>query len=283
MRFPNSIRIFPKHIPNDKNYLRNGFFANTAIVFGSKKIALIDTPMLQSLTNSIFKRLNGRVPDYIINTHGHLDHHLTNCCFNSKTIIQSQEMAACLKKQDDYIGYYCGLKEYKPVACELRKLSVMPAGIKVKRTLKVSLGDIHLDIQFIGAGETADNLVIFIPEHKILFAGDLIYHKVHPFIGDINKIPEWIAALKSLEKFKADIIVPGHGKPGCANAIAEQIQYLEYFSQQFSKLCDAGQSAETIKKKLALGKFSGYKMRKTFLEFSIDCLIAGYPQSNATS
>ncbi|HEY1915904.1 MAG TPA: MBL fold metallo-hydrolase [Streptosporangiaceae bacterium] len=61
--------------------------------------------------------------------------------------------------------------------------------------------------------ETTDQLAIGLPEAGILMAQDVLYNRVHLFIGE-RAFAAWEAALDALELLPYDILLPGHGLPG---------------------------------------------------------------------
>ena len=76
----------------------------------------------------------------------------------------------------------------------------------------------ELLLKYLGPGHTEDNIVVYIPSEKILFAGcmakTLSWNSLG-FTGDAN-IPEWPETLKKvINTFpEAKIVIPGHGESG---------------------------------------------------------------------
>jgi len=72
--------------------------------------------------------------------------------------------------------------------------------------------------------------VVWLPQAKVLFAGDLVIQGRYPFIhrGEVLKgVPQWIEALKWLSSLGADVIVPGHGSVCGDEEITVLLNYLE--------------------------------------------------------
>lgn len=68
--------------------------------------------------------------------------------------------------------------------------------------------------------------MVWLPEAKVLFAGDLIFEGRYPYLSDAD-VPALIAALKRLPEFGAQAIVPGHGLLCGKAEIAALLDYLE--------------------------------------------------------
>lgn len=76
--------------------------------------------------------------------------------------------------------------------------------------LSVDLGDRVVDIAHVGRGNTAGDLVVYLPKERVLVTGDLLVAPV-PFTFD-GYPGEWVETLRTLRSWPADAIVPGHGE-----------------------------------------------------------------------
>jgi glyoxylase-like metal-dependent hydrolase (beta-lactamase superfamily II) len=71
-----------------------------------------------------------------------------------------------------------------------------------------------------------DEVVVRLPEHGVLVAQDLVYHRIHLFLGN-NDIAGWQTAVEQLAADPAyDTILPGHGMHADRGVFAELSQYL---------------------------------------------------------
>jgi glyoxylase-like metal-dependent hydrolase (beta-lactamase superfamily II) len=72
-------------------------------------------------------------------------------------------------------------------------------------------------------------LSIYLPNSKILFAGDAIYSEFPPNtkFGDKGLWQEWICSLQRLERLEIEKIVPGHGRICDKSEIRRNMRYLE--------------------------------------------------------
>lgn len=75
-----------------------------------------------------------------------------------------------------------------------------------------------IEVDFIGAGHTQDNLVVWLPKQQILFAGCLVKSLENQSMGYITEsdLNQWPLTLEQLKRQfnQAKMIIPGHGKPG---------------------------------------------------------------------
>ncbi len=93
-----------------------------------------------------------------------------------------------------------------------------------------------IELSFIGAGHTIDNIVVWVPDHKVLFAGCLLKGLNFKSIGntadaDLDSYPKTLNRMK-LKYSEAVVVVPGHGETGgleiidhTANMLQKHIDY----------------------------------------------------------
>ena len=72
------------------------------------------------------------------------------------------------------------------------------------------VGGVTLVLQPVGPAHTPEDTVVFLPAEKVLFAGDLVFRGRIPFVGQADS-RHWLAALDTLLKLDAQVVVPGHG------------------------------------------------------------------------
>jgi metallo-beta-lactamase class B len=86
------------------------------------------------------------------------------------------------------------------------------------------------EVFYPGAGHTRDNLVVWIPEAKLLFGGCLIKDERAPHIGNVTDadLQGWPGAIKNLQRRYPDVelVVPGHGRPGGPQALGNTLALL---------------------------------------------------------
>jgi glyoxylase-like metal-dependent hydrolase (beta-lactamase superfamily II) len=72
------------------------------------------------------------------------------------------------------------------------------------------VGGVHFQIKPLGPAHTPEDLAVYLPAEKVLFAGDLVFRSRIPFVGQADS-RHWIVALDRLLAFDTKVIVPGHG------------------------------------------------------------------------
>jgi glyoxylase-like metal-dependent hydrolase (beta-lactamase superfamily II) len=90
------------------------------------------------------------------------------------------------------------------------KTRLVPADEWLHGPKALTVGGVRFDIQPVGPSHTAEDLVVYMPQQKVLFAGDLVFRNRIPFVGQADS-RHWIEAMESLLKFDTRWVVPGHG------------------------------------------------------------------------
>jgi len=72
------------------------------------------------------------------------------------------------------------------------------------------IGGVRFQIKPVGPAHTPEDLVVYLPSERVLFAGDLVFRSRIPYVGNADS-RRWIMALDNLLSFDAKVIVPGHG------------------------------------------------------------------------
>jgi glyoxylase-like metal-dependent hydrolase (beta-lactamase superfamily II) len=122
-----------------------------------------------------------------------------------------------------WLAYYKAIKE----SFEEYK-TILPDKI-IKDTLVIQGKDRKVILFSRGKGHTESDMVLLLPKDKILFAGDLLFIKSHPWLGD-GFIVEWIEYLEELKKLDVEQIVPGHGPVGEIHNLDKMIIYIQTIS-----------------------------------------------------
>jgi glyoxylase-like metal-dependent hydrolase (beta-lactamase superfamily II) len=95
----------------------------------------------------------------------------------------------------------------------------------------ITVDGVTYNFDDIGPGEAGDMMLIYLPEQKLLFTGDVVNNRMHPALIEGHP-SDWIEQLEYIGKNYSDarIIYPGHGHPGKPKALLdEQSEYINTF------------------------------------------------------
>ncbi len=65
-------------------------------------------------------------------------------------------------------------------------------------------------------GDMRYNTMVWIPSIKTLYASDVLFNQAHPFTCEITADErwQWMVEIDKIEKMDAEVIIPGHQRPG---------------------------------------------------------------------
>lgn len=98
-----------------------------------------------------------------------------------------------------------------------------------------------------GGGHTASDAFLYLPAEHLLFMGDLLFVRNHPWMGDGNP-EEWIQILERIEQLSFTAAVPGHGPLGASEDLALLRRYITSIVALAEKLMNEGVPLEEATK-----------------------------------
>ena len=113
---------------------------------------------------------------------------------------------------------------------------LISADVWIDQRLKLNIGGVEFLISRVGPAHAPEDLMVYVPSEKVLFAGDLVFRGRIPFVGNADS-KGWLIALDDIAKLNPTIVIPGHGgysvKP--VDDIAFTKGYLQYLRQSMSE------------------------------------------------
>jgi glyoxylase-like metal-dependent hydrolase (beta-lactamase superfamily II) len=114
------------------------------------------------------------------------------------------------------------------------KTRLVPADRWLDHDETLLLGGTEFRIIHVGPAHTPEDAAVYLPQRKVLLAGDLVFRGRIPFVGQADS-GGWIKALDRLLGYDADVIVPGHGPVSGKNEARADLQltrdYLVFLRQ----------------------------------------------------
>jgi cyclase len=129
---------------------------------------------------------------------------------------------------------------------ELAKLEVVPPNMTFDETLTLQLGRRRVELRAMGRANSPNDTIIYLPEEKILFAGDIVVQSPLPYLGSSWPLP-WVDVLRRLESMPITAMIPGHGPVMRDHSYTARVRALiEDVLGQTEKLIRAGKTLAQI-------------------------------------
>ena len=127
------------------------------------------------------------------------------------------------------------------------------ADVTFESGIDIDLGNRIVRLMHLGRGNTAGDLVAWVPDAKTLIVGDIL---VSPVPYSYGSYPgEWSAVLGKLEAMDADVIVPGHGPVMHDKAYMRQVrELLDGVVAEVGRVWKPGMSGDDVRKAMDLSK-----------------------------
>jgi glyoxylase-like metal-dependent hydrolase (beta-lactamase superfamily II) len=111
---------------------------------------------------------------------------------------------------DERASYRADIDAAERYFAEAPGFTVAPPTVTVPDRLTLKRGKRTIEVLHLGAGHTADDLVVHLPQERMLITGDLLALPV-PLIGSTSRPLEFGATLEKVAALKPAILIPGHG------------------------------------------------------------------------
>ncbi len=238
----------------------NGFGANAGIIIGKEGILVVDTLISSRKAQGFIKDIRA-VSDkpirYVVNTHYHLDHSLGNSEFAKLgAIIIAQRN--CLKNLTPE-STLNRASLYGLSAQEMEGTEVKPASVTFTDRMTINLGDLTVELIYPGPSHTDDSILVYLPQERVLFTGDVLFTHYHPNLRD-GDVESWIKVLDFIAGLDADRIIPGHGPLSGKRDVADMKTYLMTFDGKARELAAVSNDVQFISRELKKVLPAGYEL-----------------------
>jgi len=196
--------------PANQNFISNAGFVVTPA--GVVVIDALGSPALAQRLLAEIRKITPQPVTHVILTHYHADHIYGLQVFKAAgaKVIAHRGARDYLASDTARLRLQASRTELAPWIDGNTRLVAPDEWLDGPRELTV--GGTRMRILPVGPSHTAEDLVIWLPREKVLFAGDLVFRGRIPFVGQADS-RRWIGALDQILELGADVLVPGHGGP----------------------------------------------------------------------
>lgn len=209
---------------------------NVQMIVTKEGLVVIDATESRSAASAIraeFKKIADKPIKYLIYTHAHFDHVLGASVFKEPgtVVIATRTAVAELEQNFGVLGDFynrCRQIQFGDVAEEFVRERPVPSPVKLPSRLErgdIVWPDITFETDYtftLGEktfhlyhtiGETKGHLMVWLPDEKALFCGDLYYESFpnlsSPMLAP-RPVKQWYESLDRMVDLNAAFLIPGH-------------------------------------------------------------------------
>ena len=224
-----------------------GFEVASVIVMGKNDAVLIDAQWTLSNAHRVIAEIaeTGKQLKTIYVTHAHPDHYfglgVISEAFPSARIVALASVAHTINTQ-----FFGKLEHWEQV--------IGPTNV-CRKTVNIEplsqnyfeLEGERIEIVPEILGDMKFNSVVWIPSIKTLYGSDVLFNQAHPFTCEVTaeERAQWIRDIERMEKMGAEVIIPGHQKPGMpfdSSSCTFTKDYLVATEEEIARTSDEGVS-----------------------------------------
>jgi cyclase len=195
-------------------YIGGNGSTNFGLVLTKDKPVIVDNdirvrrPFLAGM-----RALTRKTPGIVLNTHHNFDHTSDNGYYHERGAVSfGCELAAEEMVREEKAGIWVKQMVGRGPKVDhlVGKLPVALPMVTFDEMITIRSGGRTFQMIYIDHCHTLGDTVVWMPEERVLFSGDLLTHRTLP-VNRLGNFANWIAALDILDMFPVRRIVPGHG------------------------------------------------------------------------
>jgi len=265
--------VFVRIVSPDSDAVSNG-----GVIVLESGVLLFDTYYTPEAAGALAEKLKAVTPRpvrYIVNSHFHPDHTHGNQVFPAARQViaataarrdmlqrdlpalnQVQNIARTQVEQlSKELGMEPDVKRRETLRGQLNArqaflqsmsaLKIVAPSMTVDDSLSIRDGGREVRLLYLGAGHTDGDLILFLPQEKIVFLGDLFFNASLPNAEDATFL-EWTKTLGEALKLDAATFVPGHGQVGTRRDVEDFLTYLKDLKELVAPAVKRGDTLERV-------------------------------------
>ncbi|MFI6688404.1 MBL fold metallo-hydrolase [Streptomyces sp. NPDC050485] len=233
--------------------------ANCGLVSSQGETLLVDTPYTPALTDTFLDAARAAAgPDAELNriavTHANGDHTwglqqlpgaevlATHAALEHQCVEPTPQQLEVLIRDTDPsqpLGWY--FRQHF-ARFDFSDIQVLPPTITFTGRYDLEVGSIPVELHEVGPAHTVGDLIVHLPEQRVVFAGDILFAGDHPphWAGPLENIS---AACERILALDPEWIVPGHGPLMTPAEVRTYLAYLDDLADQADVMHAQGRTA----------------------------------------
>lgn len=225
---------------------------NSGVIIGDEAVMVIEaqaTPRMAEDVIAKVRTVTDKPIKYLVLTHYHAVRVLGASAYQAQEIITSHKTLEMIieRGQQDWAS------EFQRFPRLFRDHESIPGltypSITFSEKMTIDLGNKKVELIHVGEGHTRGDIIVWLPEDKVCFAGDLVEYGATPYCGDAQ-LKNWPGTLQRLADLKPKALVPGRGEAlttelECLEAIHGTAEYVAMLYRQALMSVTAGEDLKS--------------------------------------
>jgi len=186
---------------------------NTGVVIGDDAVMVIDTQATPVMAQDVVRHVRtvtDKPIEYVVLSHYHAVRVLGASGYRPRHVIASRDTYDLIVER----GEADMKSEIERFPRLFQAVESVPGltwpTLVFEHRLTVWLGKLQVEIMQLGRGHTKGDTVVWLPQERVMFSGDLVEYGATPYTGDAY-LTDWPATLDALEALNPAKLVPGRG------------------------------------------------------------------------
>lgn len=199
---------------------------------------VVDTTSTERRNRAFLAEVAGvsaRDPRIAVNTHAHPDHTYGNGFLPPATTIIGHHLcrAGVLR---------AGLAATHELPADYGDLVVRPPDVTIDSDLTLHLADFPVELKVMGPAHSTNDVGVWLPEQRVMFAGDLAFSGGHPIFMEGSMLG-FRAATRRMRDLAPEVLLPGHGPVCRGDDVARVLDELEAYVEWISGVATSSYGA----------------------------------------
>ncbi|MFF9778143.1 MBL fold metallo-hydrolase [Streptomyces sp. NPDC013978] len=214
---------------------------------------LVDTAATETRARQLRAEVLRRTatpPRTVVNTHFHGDHTFGNHLFPEAVVVAHE------RTRSDMAAAGLHLTSLWPDVCWGDIELVLPE-VTFRDALTLHAGGVRVELLHLGpAAHTTNDTVVWLPEQRVLFTGDLVMSGVTPFCV-MGSVSGSLDALERMRRLDPLVVVPGHGPVGGPETLDANAAYFHWLRDLARQGVAEGTTPLELARAIGPGPFAG--------------------------
>ena len=225
--------------------------SNAGAVVAGDGVVVVDTLATRGRAGRLRDAVDGLragAARTVVNTHHHGDHLFGNGEFTGAEFVGHDRLTG------EMLATGLALTGLWPDV-DWGDIRLVPPTTTFTDRLTLVRGGRRIELLHVGPAHTTNDVAVWLPQEKVLFAGDVVLSGATPFVL-MGSVSGSIAAIDHLGTLGAEVIVAGHGPVAGPELLGRTADYLRWLQGYAAAAYAAGRSPLEAAREAELGPFA---------------------------